>query len=319
MTKQISIIGLNQIGTSIGLALGAHDKDYYRVGYDRDVKTGPQAVRNGAIEKSFFNLPSAVEKADIVVLSLPLNELKTALSVIAPSLKNGAVVVDTSPLKKAVEEWAVEMVPQGCFFVSVSPTLNPNSFSETTPNADLFKNSLMVITAPKGTGEAIIEMVISLANTLGAKTMFSDPVENDGLIAAVKTLPELTAAALVHSAADLPGWLESRKLAGAAFANGSAPLQSMSGTESPSDDILNNQANTLRVLDNLISILNDLRNYVAEGNQKELNEFIISARDTRHNWLDQRQSSDWEKSGEKTQPPDFMSRLFGSRGKPAKS
>jgi prephenate dehydrogenase len=319
LTKQISIIGLNQIGASIGLALAAQDKEYYRVGYDRNVKTGPEAVRSGAIEKSFFNLPSAVEKADIIVLSVPMDEIKAALSVIGPAMKKGAVIVDTSPLKKTVEEWAVETVPLGCFFVSVSPTLNPDSFSETTPSADLFKNSLMVITSPTGTSEDTIEMVLSLAETLGAKTLFSDPLENDGLTAAVRTLPELTAAALIHAAADLPGWLESRKLAGAAFASGSSPLQSLSGSESPSDDILNNQANVLRVLDNLISVLNDLHDLVADGNQKELNEFITSARDTRKNWIEQRQSADWEKSGEKVQPPDFMSRLFGSRGKPAKS
>lgn len=319
MSKQISIIGLNQIGASIGLGLAAQDKEYYRVGYDRDVKTGPQAVHSGAIEKSFFNLPSAVEKADIIALSVPMDEIKAALSVIGPAMQKGAVIIDTSPLKKSVEEWAVEMVPQGCSFVSISPTLNPESFLDNTPSADLFKNSLIVITAPKGTGEDIIEMVIGLADTLGAKTMFSDPVENDGLIAAVKTLPELVAASLVHATADLPGWLESRKLAGAAFANGSAPLQSMSGTESPCDDILYNQANTLRVIDNLISSLNDLRDHIADGRQKELNEFIISARDIRNSWIIQRQSADWEKSGEKVQPPDFMSRLFGSRGKPVKS
>jgi prephenate dehydrogenase len=318
LTINISIIGLNQVGASFGLALGEKGKDFYRVGYDRDVKAGPQAVKDKVIDKSSFNLPAAVEKADYVVLAVPAFELKTALQVIGPVLKEGAVVVDTSPLKQAASEWAAELIPAGRWFVSISPTLNPDSFFDPKPVAGLFRNSLMVITAGKGTPDEVVENVISLTESLGAQTQFSDPVEHDGLLAAVHQLPEMAAAALVQAVSTQPGWQESRKMAGAHFAGTSAPLQALVGLEAPADSLFHNRDNTLRVLDNLIASLNELRENLAEGRQKEANKFFAKAGAARKIWLDQRQKGEWEMNTEVTRAPDLVSRLFGIGGKPSK-
>ncbi|MHC1783105.1 MAG: prephenate dehydrogenase [Anaerolineaceae bacterium] len=318
MTINVSIIGLNLVGASFGLALGEKAKDYYRVGYDRDVKAGPQAVQDKVIDKSSFNLPAAVEKADYIVLAVPAFELKTALQVIGPVLREGAVVVDTSPLKQAAAEWASELIPAGRWFVSVSPTLNPDSFYNPKPSADLFRNSLMVVTAGKGTPEEVVENVISLTESLGAQTQFSDPIEHDGLLAAVHQLPEMAAAALLQAVSEQPGWQESRKMAGAHFAGASAPLQPLAGLEAPAESLFHNRDNALRVLDNLIASLNILRDHIAEGRQKEANEFFSRAGVARKTWLEQRQNGEWERKTVVTQAPDFVSRLFGSKGRPSK-
>jgi predicted dinucleotide-binding enzyme len=42
MTIQITIIGTGQIGTSIGLALGAHKDLFLRVGHDKDIRVANQ-------------------------------------------------------------------------------------------------------------------------------------------------------------------------------------------------------------------------------------------------------------------------------------
>jgi prephenate dehydrogenase len=39
MTVQITIVGLGQVGTSIGLALAAHTNQVSRVGHDREPLT----------------------------------------------------------------------------------------------------------------------------------------------------------------------------------------------------------------------------------------------------------------------------------------
>jgi prephenate dehydrogenase len=318
LTKTIAMIGLNQVGASIGLALAPHSKEYQRIGYDRDVNAGPQAIRDGIIDKSTFNLPSAVEKADYVVFSVSPFELKIALDVVGPVLKEGAIVLDTSPLKVAPQAWAAQAIPAGRWYVSISPTLNPAFFSNPKPAADLFQNSLLVITAGKGTPEGVINEVIALAGLLGGQTQFSDQQEFDGQMAAVRQLPEMAAAALLHAVAEQPGWQESRKLTGPAFANASAPVQSFTGQEGPAEGLFENRDNTLRVLDTFMASLSDLRDLVAEGRREEANEFLVKAAAARQTWQEQRLKAEWEVTGKPTPPPDLITRLLGSRGRPIK-
>lgn len=74
MTTQITIIGLGQIGTSIGLALAKQKESILRVGHDKESKTARTAKKMGAVDKVFINLFSAVENADFIVLALPLDQ-----------------------------------------------------------------------------------------------------------------------------------------------------------------------------------------------------------------------------------------------------
>ena len=57
MPVQITLIGLGQIGTSMGMALAAHKDSLLRVGHDRKVDAERAAEKLGAIDKSIHNLP----------------------------------------------------------------------------------------------------------------------------------------------------------------------------------------------------------------------------------------------------------------------
>jgi len=121
MTVQITIVGLGQIGTSIGLALAGRQELIYRVGHDREIGIARQAEKMGALDKVAINLPAAVSEADIVMLSLPVDQIHDTLAIIKEDLKAGAVVMDTSPTKQAVMNWAAEILPvQGSEIVRFS-------------------------------------------------------------------------------------------------------------------------------------------------------------------------------------------------------
>ena len=74
MSVQITIIGLGQVGTSIGLAL-AGQKNIKRVGHDKDYETARQSQKAGAVDEIKVNLPSSVTDANVVILSIPLSEV----------------------------------------------------------------------------------------------------------------------------------------------------------------------------------------------------------------------------------------------------
>ena len=106
MSIQITIIGLGQIGASVGLALGEHGEKFTRTGHDIDSGFANQAKKLGALDKVAFNLPLAVAEADIVLLAVPMDTVQGLLEMIAPDLKEGAVVMDVSPIRQVTSAWA---------------------------------------------------------------------------------------------------------------------------------------------------------------------------------------------------------------------
>ena len=130
MTVQVTIIGLGQIGTSIGLALAEHTDLVRRIGHDKDHSVARAAEKLGALDEVKINLPDSVREADIVLLSLPVSEIRETLEVIAQDLKEGAVVMDTAPVKGSVTQWAKELLPSERFYVSLVPVINPEYLHE---------------------------------------------------------------------------------------------------------------------------------------------------------------------------------------------
>jgi prephenate dehydrogenase len=125
MPVQVTILGLGQIGGSVGLALAEHKNLVYRVGHDREIGIARKAEKMGAIDKVEINIPNAVEKADFVVLSLPINQIQEMFSIIAPYLKENAVVMDTAPVKEPVIGWAKEVFSEMHHYIGLVPIINP--------------------------------------------------------------------------------------------------------------------------------------------------------------------------------------------------
>lgn len=307
MPIQITILGLGQIGTSIGLALAEKKDTITRVGNDREPGVAKQAQRLGAVDKVQLNLPNAVRNADVVILSTPVDEIRHILEAIQLDLKEGCVVIDTSPVKIGVAAWVQELLPKGVHFVTMTPTLNPIYLEETAvgveaAHADLFKNSLMVITSPPGIDADALKLAADLATLLGGTPFFADPYEVDGLLAAVGLLPRLMAAALVESTTSQPGWNEARKLASRVYAQVSHPLLELDEVDYYGQAALLNKDNVVRMLDEVIQSLRELRSAIATEDEAALKERIGKAIKARNLWLEQRYKSDWDRAPAQAMP-----------------
>ncbi len=328
MPVQITIIGLSQIGASIGLALGKVKDQVTRFGNDRDPMVMRQAEKAGAIDKIMFNLPSACRDADVVILAVPVDEIRETIQIIAADLKPGTVLIDTSPVQAAALKWAQEMLPgDDRYFVSLTPSLNPEYLMETgtgveSAHADLFKNSLVLVSSQPGIDESALSLATNLAQILGATPLFTDPIEADGLTAASRLLPGLVSAAMVNATAEQPGWREARKIAGHAYAQATEPALHPEESQALGQAALLNADNTARMLDQVIDQLRLLREAIAAQEAASLQERLTAARQARERWWNQRMSADWEtKPVQGTRIPsgsEFIGRLFGIRPKKEK-
>ncbi len=296
MKAQITIIGLGQIGGSIGLGLADYADRFLRVGNDIDNTAAQVARKISAVDTTEFNLPSAVDKADIVVLALPVDQVVETMKVIAPELKEGAVVLDCSPLRQGLSQQVAALLPKGRYYLGFIPLLGPSGL-ETAENgienadAALFKDGQFAITGPLGTPEQGLKLAADMAGALGATALFADEMEVDGLMAAVHTLPQILAAAFTRSVTGSPGWREKSKFAGRAFKQASAPSTSQDTPAALAAMAQFNQENTLRVIDDLLAELEQVRAYIAGQEQQALHDNLESAHQEHRNWWKGRLSS----------------------------
>jgi len=320
MTTQIAILGLGQIGASIGYALKEIKSSVHLVGHDKNAGIEKAALTLGVVD-DVRKLPEAVRGADVVLLCLPLAEMRGTLKLIGPNLKANAVVMDTAPVKSGMIHWAREFIPQGRFHLGLVPSLNPETFasSETGLNAarpDLFKRTVMVVAAPPGTPLEVEQLAFDFAKLLGAKPMLANVAESDGWMASVHLLPQLTAAALLDATVYGPGWLDARKLAGRPFAGVTGGLAYYDDPASLKEAVLANRFSAVHALDVLMASLKGLRDDIEKGDEKSIAVRLDQAFASREGWLDERSAAEWLKEGgDAMELPDagtqFRQILFG--------
>jgi prephenate dehydrogenase len=316
MAVQLTIVGLGQIGTSVGLALADQTELLYRVGHDLDVRIARQAEKMGAIDKVSINLPSAIKDADMILLALPVDQIRETLEVIKNDLKEGSVVMDTGPVKQVVADWATELLPPGRYYIGLTPVINPIYLHEidsglTAAHPDLFRDGLIGIVSPPGVPSDAIKLAADLTRLLGALPLFADPLEMDGLVAATHLLPQLLAAGLLNATVEQPGWREGRKVAGRSYAEVSAPIMYPTEPKTLTTAAMLNRVNVIRVLDSVVASINAMRKDLLEEDAQSLEERLIRARRGREEWLKQRIAADW--SAEETTSIDAprASEMFG--------
>lgn len=323
MTVQLTIVGLGQIGTSVGLALAEQSELIYRTGHDREIRAARRAEKLGALDKVSINLLSAVEEADLVLLALPVDQIQETLEFIRDDLKPAAVVMDTGPVKQTVASWANELLPDERYYVGLTPVLNPIYLHDIDSGAeaahpDLFRDGLVGIVSPLGTPSEAIKLAADLTRLLGATPLFADPLEMDGLVAATHILPQLLAAGLLNSTIDQPGWQEGRKIAGRSYAEVTAPVMYPSEPSTLTTAAMLNRENVIRVLDGAVAAINAIRSDLSNEDLETLEERLNRAREGRQVWLNGRLVANWAADETTSVEAPSASEVFGrfiGRGK----
>ncbi|HEY3311927.1 MAG TPA: prephenate dehydrogenase/arogenate dehydrogenase family protein [Anaerolineales bacterium] len=326
MTVQITVIGLGQIGTSTGLALAKYPDNIKRVGYDRVLDIQNKAKALGAFDNVMFNLPSAIEGADVVLLCIPIDQVEETLKLIGPHLREDAVVMDFSPLKSIAHKWFEQHIPAGRHYIGLVPSINPLFLNQTergieAARADLFVGASVGIAAPGGVASQALKLAADLVQLLGAHTIFLDMLEADGMELTAHILPQVFSAALLNATVDQPGWTEARRFAGQPFTLSTSALGADT-QEALAQVLLQNSLGATRVLDNAIGALVHMRAAIENGDQADLQKRLKLAFGDREKWLNERMRSEWDGPVEKPEVPkggDIFKRIFlGDRSQPKK-
>lgn len=279
---RIAIIGLGQIGASIGMDLRAKLPDIEIIGHDIEPSTAGIARKRGAVDKISYSLPGTVEDASIVFLSVPVTAVKDVMGAIGPSLSPGAIVTDTASTKVDVLAWAGELLPDSVEFVGGHPMAGVETPGVNGAQSGMFEGATYAVIPLARSSEAAVKTVVDLVELLGAKHYFMDPNEHDGLVAAVSHLPIAVSIALMRSASSSPSWREMAGLAAGSFRDVS---RLASGSPAMHHGIFTtNRESVLRWIDQYQNDLTAFRRLIEVGGEP-LMDGLKEAFDARDGWL----------------------------------
>lgn len=214
---KITIIGLGVIGASIGLGLQREPGNFELVGHDRDAENTARARDSKAVHRTDWNLHNACDGAELIVLNLSLPELEETLPHVREDLRPETLIFAATNVMQPAIELANKLLAPEAHFVAAHPILTGIG-APLTVRADLFEEVTFGLAPGHQTDPTAVQLASDFVERLGAKPLFVDAQEHDGIIAGVEHLPQLLAAALMRSSADSPGWREARRLAGRTFA-----------------------------------------------------------------------------------------------------
>ncbi|MBT3391675.1 MAG: prephenate dehydrogenase [Chloroflexi bacterium] len=298
MKLKLAIIGLGQIGASLGMALGEGQNPVRRVGFDINLKIATQAKKHNAVDETVRYAEDAVADADAVIIALPLDAVCEMIELVAPAMKSGAILMDTAPVKSRIAEWVAAALPENCAYVGLTPSvaqqyLLSDQKGIEAARADLFRGGIIAISTSPQSNSKAIKLAADLVRLIEATPLFADIVELDGIMTATHVMPQFLGAALLNATVDQPGWREARKLAGRAYAEVSGPIAHFGDSASLTSIARLNQENTLRMLGSVIAALQALREDIQHDDYDALAERLERAYAGREQWWQERLEADW--------------------------
>lgn len=303
---RIAIVGLGSIGTSVGMALKKADSELEIIGHDKNHSAARRARKEGAVDRTDWNLISACENANAVILAIPVGQIRETLVAAGPYFRTGSLVMDTASAKAPVLQWASENVGEGVNFVGGSPIL-PQGKRAMDP--ELFVGSLFCLCPSPTASPEAVGWASGLVRAMGALPFFIDALEHDGVMAAVDHLPILLAAALLRTSCGSSSWREAVRLGGDRFASATASIAG--GAEAHSELLQFNSESVLRWLDLFQVELAQLRSALADQDGEALSDALDAALNARESW--ERQDMDQAQGGPEYER-GFRSLFLGELG-----
>ena len=189
--SRVAVLGLGLIGGSLLQAIRQLGIDV--VGYDVDSAAAAAASASG-----YPVAPTdaaAVHGADLVVLAMPLPEVRAAIASVAPHLAPAAVLTDVGTLKRPIVAAARELAP-GITFVGGHPLAGVEETGWNAADPLLFRDAPWALAVEDDTSLTAWLRLAELVCDLGAKPVPTTAAEQDAAVGRVIGLPHVLAEAL---------------------------------------------------------------------------------------------------------------------------
>ncbi|MGI4853496.1 MAG: prephenate dehydrogenase, partial [Janthinobacterium lividum] len=194
--NNVLLIGTGLIGASIGLALREAGFAGGIVGIDASGDELAEAQTVGAIDhaaRSPDEHRAAIERADVIVLAVPVLAILQWMQVIAPLLRPGQLVTDVGSTKAQICEAASQRMPE--HFLPGHPMAGKESGGAAQAQASLFQGATWLFT-PLHQTNAVEQTWRDCVVQFGAHTLDLEAVAHDRICAWVSHMPQMVSTAM---------------------------------------------------------------------------------------------------------------------------
>lgn len=266
---KIGVAGLGLIGGSLALAL----RDRHEVtGYDIDERA------RSAAKADSIKIASRLDDllpADAVLVATPLSAIVPTLEQLSHR-SDGAVLVDTGSLKRAVADYAAG-APEGVRIVGGHPMAGATSAGFSAADPGLFQGRAFLLVPTARSDDQAMSVAGRIAREVGATVTVCSADVHDRAMARLLAGPLATATALAVAGAQAepllgaagPGFRDSTRLA-----------------ETPTDLaielLFGNSTDAAAAIASIIEALTQLRQSLERGDRDYFRSFLAAARSVRN-------------------------------------
>lgn len=276
---RLAIVGLGQIGSSVGLAAREACAAWSVVGYDLDPATAAEALGLGAVTELATSAEEAAQRSDLVVLAAPVLETVRQVAEVAPHLGPRCILTDVGSVKGPVVEALDRSAACRGRGVGGHPMAGGERPGPAAARADLFHGCRWVLCPGPNTRADVLHTVRHFVSLLGAVPLIMSAADHDREVAFTSHLPYLTAIstclALRAQRADAASWaLAGSGLRDCTRVAGCSP-------EMTASFCLANRLELTRALQSQSTWLARLAAVLAESDQPALEAMLREGRDWR--------------------------------------
>ena len=273
---KIAILGLGQIGGSIGRDLIDRQLVGEVIGYDHDPKALRKAKRLKAVDRTTGLLDKAIKSADLIIIALPIQATLKALPRICKLSNSDSAVMDVTSTKSVIFE-SLNQLDANINYVSGHPLSGNEGVGINASRLGMFDRMPFVLIPHTTCQPEWSKRITGLINGLGARTFAIDPARHDRLTSLSIQTPYflaylLSRMAIRQTSKDKAFW----DVTGGSIRGATRVMKSSS--ELTLDMLLTNKANVIDRIDELSSELDSLKALLEKENPKELARQIRATR-----------------------------------------
>lgn len=272
LCRTLAVVGVGLLGGSVALGAKARGLAERVIGLGRSAAR-LQAARAAGVIDEFVTEPAGLAGADLVVVCTPVDRIASDVIAAAQYVGRASVITDVGSIKGTIVR-AVATTPAAAVYVPAHPLAGSEQAGWEAATATLFEQRLCVLTPTPAADRSKVDLVRSLWQRLGMRTLQAGPDEHDRLLAVTSHLPHVAAAAL----AQLVGPAE-QPFAATGFRDTTRIASGDPAIWTPI--LLGNSGPLLRALDMLQGELASLRRAVETHDAAAVTQWLTAARERR--------------------------------------
>ena len=282
MAKTIYIAGLGLIGASMALGIKRDHPDYEILGYNRSQASRDIALERGMIDRATDDFASFAPLADIIILTLPIQQTLTFIKKLASlDLKEDVIISDAGSTKSAIVTTAEKyFTDKSVRFVGAHPMAGSHKTGAASADVNLFENAYYIFTPSSLTTPDTLEEMRDLLSGLHARFIEIDAEEHDRVTSQISHFPHILASGLMEQTAS---YAEEHEMARRFAAGGFRDMTRIAESEPGmwTSILLSNRETIIERIENFKGRLDEIEQAISKGDENQIWNFFNQAREQR--------------------------------------